>query len=81
LEEKMTENVKEQIRDNIQVFKKGNVSFYLSAEAKAKLDRISFNLTGSQRGRGITLETMIDFCNTYYINMEAWYENARKVGK
>jgi N-methylhydantoinase B/oxoprolinase/acetone carboxylase alpha subunit len=74
----MTKETKKAIIENIQPFKKGHVSLYMSAEAKAVLDKIAFDLTGSQQGRSITLEAMINFCNAHIVNLEAWFKGMNK---
>jgi len=71
----MTKTTREAIIENVQPFKRGVVSFYMSQESKAKLDRMAEELTHTNSGRGVTMDAMIEFTNANYVNFKAWYEN------
>ncbi len=73
----MTKTTRKAIIENVP-FKRGVVSFYMSSESKAKLDRMSEELTHTNSGRGITMDAMIEFTNAHYVNFKAWFENRGK---
>ena len=71
----MTKEVRKRIVENVSVFKKDRVGFYLNEASKKKLDSISQELTHSDHGRSATLGWMIEFCNAHRPNLKAWVEN------
>lgn len=63
------------------VRKKIHVTFTILPESKAKVERMSEELTGTERGRSETMDSIIDFSNAHIMNLKAWYENSRKEKK
>jgi hypothetical protein len=71
----MTKETRKRIVENVKVFQKERVGFYLDDVAREKLDRMSKELTHSEHGRSATMGWMIGFCNAHIVNLKAWVEN------
>jgi hypothetical protein len=63
------------------VRKKIHVTFTILPESKIKVERMSKELTGTERGRSETMDVIIDFSNADIVNLKAWYDNSRKEKK
>ncbi len=52
-------------------------SYRLQEDAIAKVKRISFNLTKTERGKSGTVNEMINFCNANIASFEAWFRGVK----